>query len=74
MVSDLHEFRAEGVGQMWLQRVLFNFQTRLLGRSEQQTIKKDVSKNIKKPILETDRVQIMKSRLLDLDRRLAELR
>ncbi len=58
---------------MWLQRVLFNLQTRLLGRDDQiQSTDDEVwsAQNRR----ETERMQLLKTRLVDLDRRLEQLR
>ncbi len=58
---------------MWLQRVLFNMQTRLLGRydppSSTAETPKCPSRRLKK-----ERKQLFQDRLLDLDRRLAQLK
>ncbi len=59
---------------MWLQRVLFNFQTRLLGREEHKSFKRDTPNLKHRLSVENDRVQLVQDRLLDLDRRVAELR
>ncbi len=58
---------------MWLQRVIFNLQTRLIGREDQQASPKRQSRPVKRP-RETERVQLFQTRLLDMDRRLAQLR
>ncbi|MCP4678253.1 MAG: hypothetical protein GY854_22615 [Deltaproteobacteria bacterium] len=58
---------------MWLQRVIFNLQTRLIGREDEQTSPKKPARSVK-PRRQTERVQLFQTRLLDMDRRLAQLR
>lgn len=58
---------------MWLQRVLSNVQVRLFGREERSN-EANRSSRPSWYTRERERVQIFQARLLDLDRRLAQLR
>jgi hypothetical protein len=57
---------------MWLQRVLFNVQTRLLGKNRQTASRTRTSQS---PTIQrhAKRVQVFESKLNDLDSRMAKL-
>ena len=62
----------EGDNSMWLQRVLFNVQTRLLGRNRQaaSSMRPTQSPTVRRQV---KRVQVFENKLNDLDSRMAKL-
>ncbi len=58
---------------MWLQRVLFNVQTRLLGRYDPPPPTVETSK-CPSHRRKKERIQLFEDRLIDLDRRLDQLK
>ena len=59
---------------MWLHRIVFNIQNRLLGREEQHDTSSDTTLHNHRQRHSAERVHIFQARLQDLDRRLALLR
>lgn len=62
----------EGDNSMWLQRVLFNVQTRLLGKNRQATssMRPTPSPTVRR---QAKRAQVFENKLNDLDSRMAKL-
>jgi hypothetical protein len=58
---------------MWLQRVIFNLQARLL-KLDEEPATRDAQASPPRPQRQTERARLIENRLLDLDRRLALLR
>jgi hypothetical protein len=58
---------------MWLRRILFHFQTRL--REQEEQLKPPVDLVVPAPKKEeSERVELFKNRLIDLDRRMIDLK
>ena len=62
----------EGDNSMWLQRVLFNVQTRLLGKNRQAAVSMRPSQS---PTIrrQAKRAQVFENKLNELDSRMAKL-